>query len=62
MKDDLTVIEVRKVRKLISGEFEDSPEKLVKHYKEYQKKFKDRLREPSIVLKHKNRAIPVGCV
>lgn len=46
MKDDLTVMAIRKVRESISRRFDDDPKKLVEHYRKYQQKFGDRLKEP----------------
>ena len=48
MRDDLTVAAVRKVRTAISKQFNDDPKQLVEHYREYQKKFGTRVKEPSL--------------
>jgi hypothetical protein len=40
---DDVVEEVREIRRRISAEFDDDPDKIVQHYMEYQKQFADRL-------------------
>lgn len=44
-KSDPGIEKVRSVRRRISREAGNDPEKLINHYIEYQKRFADRLRE-----------------
>ena len=44
-KSDPGIEQVRRARKKISREAGNDPEKLIKHYMEYQKRFAGRLRE-----------------
>ncbi len=46
MKPDPVIDEIRKVRHEISAEYDHDPRKLVQHYIELQKAYKDRLIQP----------------
>lgn len=46
MSDDPVLDEVRRVRREISQEHGNDTRRLVEHYLEYQKQFRDRLRPP----------------
>lgn len=45
-KEDEGIQAVRDVRKKISAEFDNDPEKLVEHYMMEQERYRDRLLEP----------------
>jgi hypothetical protein len=48
-KEDEGIRAVREVRKRISEEFGNDPEKLVEHYIREQERYRDRLLEPVII-------------
>lgn len=45
-KEDEGIAAVRDVRKRISAEFENDPEKLVEHYMKEQERYRNRLLQP----------------
>ena len=43
MREDPAIKKIRRIRHQISEEFDHDPEKLVKYYMEFQKKYQNRL-------------------
>ena len=58
MTEDEGIRAVRDVRKKISAEFENDPQKLIKHYIAEQEKYQDRLFRPATTQQRNARTGP----
>jgi len=56
--EDEGIRAVRDVRKKISAEFDNDPQKLIEHYIAEQEKYQDRLLRQAVTQQRKNRTRP----